>query len=60
MSENIEEAKVAAAEEVLSHIGFQADGTPAVIPMATVISPPANGYQVSGKLLFHVVLDNNY
>ena len=46
MSESIEEAKVAAAEEVLSHIGIQADGTPAVIPMATVISPPSTGYQV--------------
>ena len=46
MCESIEEAKVAAAEEVLSHIGIQPDGTPAVIPMAAMISPPSTGYQV--------------
>ena len=46
LSESIEEAKSVAAEEILSHLGLQADGTPAVLPMATVISPPSTSYQV--------------
>ncbi|XP_076808642.1 putative RNA-binding protein 46 isoform X3 [Clavelina lepadiformis] len=40
-----EEAKSFAAEYALSQLALQADGSPAVVPMTTVIAPSAAGYQ---------------